>query len=213
MDNPTGQTDAAPVAKSEQQLITPSTIKTDIFGIEIELPVATAKALIEKRDERTKVFKDLDTKVKTYENELQQTRSRLEMAEKVKAGSLVEAEAIAKKGVEEQLNKMKSSIIQKEVKATLAANERFIGSAAMDDALKLLDVSSFGLDDNNEVVSPTGKKVADVVNEFLEAKPIFRKAGNMPQGTGSKLTATKQLAPQVDAQARMAKGIDRLIKS
>lgn len=179
-------------------------IEVDLFGRSVKLPLDVAKEIIAKRDERTKIFKDLDTKVKEYETKLGEATKRVEMAEKVKAGAFAEAEAIANKNVNEKLSKLERGIIQKELKSELSLNPEFIGGTAIEDALKLIG-NEFIINDANEVVTKDGKAAKVAVEEFVKSRDNFRKTKTV-QGTG----ATKTVATRVPQEVDLGKGIAKL---
>ena len=155
----------------------PETIEVDIFGVSLPLPLDKAKELISKRDERTSVFKDLSEKVRKYETDLSDTKKRLDMAEKVKAGAFEEAEKIANSKLEEKIGKYKSKVIDSEVITALKSNPEFLDSPeVMKDVLKLIKAEhTFELTDDDSVKAGE-KDVRTVVNEFLKDRPAYRKA-------------------------------------
>lgn len=174
-------------------VITPTTpepkkmIEVDVFGISVPLEADIAKQLIEKRDNRLSVFKDLDAKVKAYEAEKEDLSRRLAMSEKVKAGSLAEAEQIASQKVNDKLSKLTQAIVLKEIKSELVRNQDFIGTdVAISDTITLIKDRVKYNDETGEVVSTDGKPIKDFLTEFLSTRDNLKKAKSVPS-TGASL--------------------------
>jgi hypothetical protein len=191
-------------ATQEQTQTTPKEMmEVDIDGISVKVEYEVGKKMIEKRQEKHKLFKEISEKATQYEKELSETRKKLEFETAAKRGLFAEAEALAQKGVTEKLNKLQNAIIQKELKSELISNPEFIGSEAIEDALKLLG-SDFQIDETNEVVSKDGKKAKDVVSEFVKAKANFRKAKivkGLEATSNDKVKIKKEVRGDINAQA------------
>jgi hypothetical protein len=168
------------------------TLKTDIFGVEIELPIETAKALIAKRDERTKAFRDLDGKVKEFESKISDTQRQAEAQKAALEGKLAEAEALFTQKHAEKISKMQQAVAKAGVIAAVRANPEFIGDdAALNDAVALILAStSVDVTDDLSIKSSDGKALDDVVKAFLAARPAFRKAAPSVRGAPGKPTTT-----------------------
>lgn len=165
--------------QTEQQAQdTIKTLKTDIFGVEIELPIDTAKALIAKRDERTKAFRDLDAKVKEFETRNSDIARQAEAQKAALEGRIAEAEALFAQKHQEKLTKMQSAVARNALKAAFKSSDEFVGDdAALGDAIALvLSAHSFEVADDLSIKNTTGKTVEEVVSEFIAARPAFRKA-------------------------------------
>lgn len=187
---PVAQPEPKHEAKSE-------TIDTDVFGVTIPLPVAIAKEIIAKRDERHKVFKDLDGKVKEYETKLSDAQRQAQAQKATLEGKLAEAESIYSQKANERLAKIHDRIVNKELESVLLADDLFI-KESLSDAVKLLKADqSFALDEAGEkIVTKDGKDATEVIKDWIKNKPIFRKAtGTTPTGArivpGQKQTVAK----------------------
>jgi antitoxin component of MazEF toxin-antitoxin module len=189
------------VASEVTNQVPNETIKTDIFGIELDLPVEVAKKLIAKRDERTSVFKDLNQKVQVYEKEKSELAKRLEMAEKVKAGAFEEAEKIASQKAEEKLSKFRNKVVDSEITNAFLQHPEFLGKDVLEDAIKLLKMDkSFDLNEEDNTIKSGDKTVEDTVRNWLQGKPAFRKVAS----------ATSQPKKFGKAQEQKATGTDAL---
>lgn len=204
-------TEGSPVKEVSNQVTTPPDMEVDIDGITVKVPYEQGKKMIEKRQEKHKLFKEISEKATTYEKELNETRKKLEFESAAKKGAYEEARQLALRETSEKLQKLQSAIIHKELKATLVSHPDFIGGDTTDDALKLLGDAGFTLNDNDEVVSKDGKAVKDVVNDFISAKPLFKKA-KTTQGLGAKLVQDgNKVVPQKDNRERFRKGLEKFI--
>jgi hypothetical protein len=209
-----GNTEGSPVNQESNQNITtniPSDMEVDIDGITVKVPYEQGKRMIEKRQEKHKLFKEISEKATSYEKELNETRKKLEFESAAKKGAYEEARQLALRETSEKLQKLQNAIISKELKATLVAHNDFIGGDATSDALQLLGATGFALNDQDEVVSKDGKPVKDVVSDFINSKPLFKKAKTAPGLNANLVQNGQKITPQKDNQAKFRKGLEKLI--
>ena len=151
------------------------TISVDLFGTAVELPIDKAKEIIKGRDSRSKAFNEIANKVKNYETQLEDNKRQLQAIEAAKNGLEKEAEALFNQKLEEKVNMYRQKIVDGELKSVLLSEESFL-QEGLEDAINLIKLNNnFDLDDSNNITS-SGKKVNEIVKEFLDAKPVFRKA-------------------------------------
>lgn len=162
-------------------------IEVDVFSETIKLPLSQARKIIEKRDSRHAVFRDLDAKVKDYEQKLADTTRQAEAQKKALEGKLSEAEALFSKKSDDKLANIQNRIIHKELESALLSDDTFI-KESKEDALKLLKADmKFKLsEEGDKVLTEDGKDATEQVKEWLKNKAIFRKATGIPP-TGGKV--------------------------
>lgn len=212
--NSTDNTQAAgvtPAVTDTTSDTTSKTLKVDVFGEEIELPIEKAKALISKRDERTSIFKDLKTKVDNYEKELTETKRRAEGLEKAKNGALAEAEAIFSQKVQAKLDRLHTKLVDQEIESTLKSIPEFIGTEDVTkDVMKLLKVDNkFVVDEETgEIKTDTGKPAKELVQEFVNARDTLKKPTNTAFNGGRRIAgATPAQTPK--ERPSMADGLKK----
>ena len=154
------------------------TISVDMWGVSVDLPLDKAKALIEKRDSRSKVFNEINTKVKEYETKLTEATRKAQALEAARNGAVAEAEALFNQKLDEKLNKFKSKVVDGELKSALTSHPEFLNSEeTIQDALSLIKAqNALDLDDDNNITA-AGKDIKTIVNEFISSRPAFKKVG------------------------------------
>ena len=153
----------------------------EIFGQSIELPYDQAKAMIAKRDEKSQALKDLASRVSKYEKDLESEKRRADALEAAKKGELAEAEEIFSRKHQEKIDKYRNVTVQSALIAALKSDERFVGGDDItEDVLNLLK-SKFTFDVDDELKVKAGDKtVNEVVEDFLNNKPIYCKNKTTP---------------------------------
>ena len=174
-DDKTGQ-------KSEDDDKKPGLLSVDLFGEKINLPYDVAKRLIEKRDERTSVFRDLQQTLEKHDKDLQDARRRAEAAERAKEGNLAEAEALFSQKHQSKIDRYKTVTVNTAIRAALLSDELFVGGdSATKDAMALLRAEGdWDVSDDLEVTSRDGKKVQEAVAEFIKSRENFQKQSRKP---------------------------------
>lgn len=171
------------------------TIAVDMYGIQVDLPVDKAKELIKKRDNRSKMFNEINDKLKEYETKVSEAERRARALEAAKSGEVAEAEAIFNEKLNNKVSKYHSKIVKGELKAALASHPEFIGGEVVtNDAISLiLSQNEFSLDDNDEITS-SGKAVSEIVSDFIKNREAFRKVsrGNNSHARPSAINPPKQ---------------------
>ena len=174
------------------------TITFDLWGESIELPVEKAKSLIQKRQEKTTEFKELQDKLNSFQAEKQELANKLRIETLAKENKISELESIFTEKLNEKVGKYKQKIVESEITRQLLSNPEFLGQEALPDVIKLIKSdNSFDLDENDEIVAGD-KKVNEIVKEFLDAKPVFRKASketsSLKNGRPAPVKAAKEKA-------------------
>ena len=160
----------------------PNLLSVDLFGEKINLPYDVAKRLIEKRDERTSVFRDLQQTLEKHDKDLQDARRRAEAAERAKEGNLAEAEALFSQKHQSKIDRYKTVTVNTAIRAALLSDELFVGGeSATKDAMALLRAEGdWDVSDDLEVTSRDGKKVQEAVAEFVKSRENFQKQSRKP---------------------------------
>jgi prefoldin subunit 5 len=156
-------------------------------GLKVEMSVEDAKKYIERKDKRSKNYKELSEKVTKAEQEKANALERARLVELSKEQKFDELRNELTKATSEKLSKVSQRIIKKELESALLNSDDFI-KELKDDAVQLLHLNhSFVLDENMEkVVSSDGKEVVEVVKEWLAKKDAFKRA-KTGSGTGAKI--------------------------
>jgi hypothetical protein len=183
------------------------TLKVDVYGEEIELPMSRAKAIIAKRDEKSKLFNEVSLKMKEYETKAQENARKAQALEAARSGDIQAAEAAFNQKLEEKVSKFRSKIVEGEIRSALSNHEDFLGGDVTADVIKLLKAEhNFDLGDD-DVVKVGDKDVKTIVKEFLDSRPAFRKAS---KGDGkNRAVPTVKTPPKV---ANLGSAIKKLIK-
>ena len=183
------------------------TIKVDVYGEEIELPIEKAKQIIAKRDEKSKLFNEVSTKMKEYETKAAEAARKAAALEAARNGDVAAAEAAFNQKLNEKVDKYRSKIVEGELKSLLLSDESFLGKEALDDAIKLLRADNeFDLADDGTIKSGE-KSISDTVKEFLANKPVFRKAVKEVASGGARPAAVKPAK-----QASILSGLEKFMK-
>lgn len=184
-------------------------IKVDVYGEEVELPVSQAKSIIEKRDSRHAVFRDLDAKVKTYEQTIADTKRQAEAQKAALEGKLSEAEALFSKKSEDKLANIQNHLINREIESVLLSDDTFIKDSK-EDAIKLLKADmKFSMSEDGTTILAGDKPAKDMINEWLKNKAIFKRAQGAPPTGGKVIPANKQKVGQpISMGAALAKHLE-----
>lgn len=194
------------VKKEEQQITQPELMDVDIDGITIKVPVDQAKKMIEKRQEKHQLFKEISDKAKKYENELAETKRLSEAQKAALEGRLAESEQLFSKKSEEKLANIQKHLINREIESVLLSDDAFIKDSK-EDAIKLLKSDmEFKLSDDGISIMAGDKPAKDAIAEWIKSKPLFRKAtGTQP--TGGKVGPKTRETKKDDPQTSLTKGL------
>ena len=153
------------------------TITFDLWGESIELPVEKAKSLIQKRQEKTTEFKELQDKLNSFQTEKQELANKLRIETLAKENKISELESVFTEKLNEKVGKYKQKIVESELTRQLLSNPEFLGQEVLADAIKLIKSdNSFDLDENDEIVAGD-KNITDIVKDFVNSRAAFKKVG------------------------------------
>lgn len=185
--------DRAPEVKPSDEA--KKNIVVDWEGEKLELPVDMAKRIIAKRDNTTKIHRELSAKVSEYEVKLTEANRRAEAIESMRKGDIEQAEALMTQKINEKFSRLKNKVVDAELQSQLLANPAFLDTPSnRQDALALIKSShQFDIDENDNSVKAGDKTVADIVKDFVDTRDAFKKAsGSTNKARPAPVTAPKQ---------------------
>ena len=182
-------------------------ISVDLYGESIELPIDTAKKLIEKRTEKNKEFNSLKEKLDSFQSEKQKLADQLKVETLAKENKLKELESHFTEQLNEKVSKYKTKIVESELTRNLLSHPEFLGQDVIGDAIKLLKAdNNFDLDETDNITA-SGKTITQVVSDFISDRPAFRKV-NKAAHSGSRPAAIQ--APK--QSPNIADGLRQLLE-
>ena len=188
----TQATQEAEITKVGEIDKTNETIDVDLFGISVTLPVDKAKELISKRQEKTNEYKELKSKLDSFQLEKQKLAEQLKVETLAKDNKIAELQEHFTSELNEKVSKYKNKVIEAELTRQLTSHPEFLNSPeVISDSLKLLKAeNSFDLADDDSIKAGD-KTITEVVSEFLISRPSFRKV-NKAAHSGSRPAAIAQ---------------------
>ena len=204
-----------PVEQQEQPVTdAPQLRKVDVFGVELELPDEVASRVIAKRDEKINGYKtameelnEIKSKEAQARLEAEEERRKNEALSAMKNQDMEKTKELLTKEYQDKLKNYESHTFRSSVRSELLSRDDLV-DGVIDDAINNIMLNNtFSLNDDFSV-SAGDKKVADLVNDYVESRPYMKKApGNKPLHNPK----AKELKPEKDTKAAFRKGLEKLI--
>lgn len=195
----------------QQQKPDDDIIEVDLFGASVRMPRSEAQKIIEKRDGRTQEFRQMQQKLEETARKAEENDRRARAAEQARQGDLEAAERTFSERYATRIDKMSRAVIRASIEAQLRANPDFIGDeASLRDAQTLLAANELQIDEETLTVKAGDKTVADLVKDFLNDRPAFRKARGRtppasPRQSGEQQAPARPASPQSMIASGLAK--------
>jgi hypothetical protein len=190
---------AAPVAPEK-------TITVDLYGESIELPVSKAKAIIAKRDTKTKEYNELKGKITVAESQAKAEAERAQLLESMKKldADAIEEQVGAK--YKDTISRFERKVFNGEITATLA--KLGVLPDALPDSVKLV-LSDAKPELDGDSIKLNGVAVEEYLKTWVEKKQhlVAVKAAAKAAGKHGPAVPPK---PQQSGKERMAQGLNKL---
>lgn len=194
--------------KPEDKKVEPTEeLSVEIDGIWGKFKVEDAKKLIESRDNKHRLIKEITVAKEKAEKEKEEIKKQSEMKTLALEGKIAEITALASKQSDEKLAVIQNRIVTKEIETALLQDESFIKESLPDAIALLKGQHTFKLsEDGEKVIAEDGKDAGEVAREWLKKKEIFRKGSGITP-TGGKLNPTTKKIENSGEYSKFVKGI------
>jgi len=166
-----------------QQTTETTSMEVDLFGIKVALPLEQAKQVIQKRDERVKNYKELESNYQTTSKKLLEATEKSKLVESDYEKVKSDIETRIKTEYEDVLTSYKTKLIHSAIDSAILSNDNIVEDKAAREDLKQLFLAT-----NKDIATDN---LQEALVEFVKEKPHFLRASKelaKPPVQKSKLT-------------------------